>query len=127
MDDFFLSFLRKLVLKYQHSISHAEPVEKVRAYLRWVEVPSCQRPNFYKADWFGSVAARILASPESPFTVVVCDATRSFPHNSLEWGYVLWDSIYSHKPEGFSLAQVEEIVGRDSFGNFTYRHFFPLP
>jgi len=58
----------------------------------------------------------VLASPESPMTFVVYDLTRAFPRISSELGYVLWDSAIPHKPEGYSLSQVEEIVRRENFG-----------
>jgi len=66
----FLIYLQGLVLKYQYSVTHAEAVEKNRIYLKWVRTLLPQRPDFAYADWLGSEATRVLASPESPMTFV---------------------------------------------------------
>jgi len=74
----YLKYLKGFLLKYQFSVAQAVAVEKIRIYLKWVNTPLPQRPDFAYADWLGSEATWVLASPESPMIFVVFFFDRFF-------------------------------------------------
>ena len=121
----FRAYLQELILKHQNSLTYTEAISKLVKYLKWLDTPV--RSPFRQEDWLGSESARLLISSEAPLSFVVFDPTIAFPQLSREWGYVLWDSLFPLKAEGFSLIQAEDLVTRDNFGILTDRHFYPLP